>query len=90
MASQNGQANIVAQRKISKIKIPVPNLLVELCTGIFIYLFSIYSSAKKVGPILVTSFQFLKQNLHFSSLHLKRYHKLEGNICVDPLVIEVQ
>ena len=56
------------------------------CVLGYFYLFTIYSFNVKDVPVSVHSFFAFSLDLHFSFLHLKRAHYLEGNIYVDPLV----
>ena len=83
MVSQNGHANTVAQFLFfQKPNNPVQNLLIELYTGIFIYLFTIYIYIAKGVP--VSTFRGGGRNLYFSFLNLEIAHELEGIISVDP------
>ena len=50
---------------IKKGDIPLHHLLFELCTGIYFYLFSIYSSVKKGVPVSVFPFFFITNSPFF-------------------------
>ena len=85
MVSQNWHANIVAQFYFfQKSNPPVQNLLVELFTGLFIYLFTIHSSVSNGVPVLVFIIFNFPPKSQFSFLHLKRDQDLEGNLSIYP------
>ena len=68
---------------VKNIYIPVQNLLVELCTGLFLLIQYPYLRCKSCAHVGFLVFCFIL-NLHFSFLRLKRAHYVDGNISVDP------
>ena len=74
---------------IFELNSPVHNLLVRLCTGLFLYKMRLQLIFKMRGCFCLLFFVFLRK-LHFTFSHLKIFHKSKGNIDVSSQGIEAE